>query len=82
MIPIVQCDFIKAWIGRCSKLSVKGEDYCSEHLPLRCVSCGAKADHNCDVAGSLVCGANLCPNCCHAGYGGVEGMFGHGKRKP
>lgn len=31
----------------------------------KCVSCGAPATHECDFAGQLVCGAELCDGCKH-----------------
>lgn len=64
-----ECRFGLAWIGQCGK-TAKGK-YCEEHSKERCVVCKKQATHQCDAAGSLVCGAPLCENC--VGYQDTEG---------
>lgn len=60
-----ECQFNKAWIGKCGKPTVEGSNYCEEHLDLECVSCGKQATHSCHETFGLVCGAPLCNNCEH-----------------
>jgi len=49
------CGFVKAWIGECLN-----EKPCFEHAHERCWKCWKQATYQCDVAGSLVCGAPCC----------------------
>lgn len=65
------CQFEVSWVGRCATPSTNG--WCSKHENLKCCSCGAKATHDCDHTGSLVCGAPLCKTCHHSlnGHGHV-----------
>lgn len=57
---IKRCKFDMAWIGECNKETIKGSDYCEEHLDLKCCVCGKQATHSCTWASSLSCGAPLC----------------------
>lgn len=54
------CKFDEAWIGKCKKDTIKGEEYCEEHLGKKCSICGKQATHNCAETMQLVCGTLLC----------------------
>lgn len=63
-----QCIYSKPWIGRCKNLTHHElTEYCTEHMSLKCVSCGMPATHGCTEASSLVCGAPICKDCTHVG---------------
>lgn len=59
-----KCIFDLAWVGQC-KNDIDVEDYCKDHITLKCVSCGKQATHECDETFGLVCGAPLCGECEH-----------------
>lgn len=65
-----KCIFVSAWADRCGKTVVKGSHFCPDHLPAYCVECGKKAIRQCNIAGVLVCGRNLCDDCDCSGYHG------------
>lgn len=48
------CGFLEAWVGRCTNTAP-----CVKHTTQTCW-CGKQATRNCDVTGTLVCGAPLC----------------------
>lgn len=54
-----RCVFDIAWRGRCKKDSLVGEEYCAEHLGVRC-TCGEKAIGSCNHTGQFVCGYPTC----------------------
>lgn len=60
---IKTCQFDQAWVGKCKKPVVKGEDYCRDHINVKC-GCGKQATHNCEqTMGPMICGRNLCDSC-------------------
>ena len=73
-----KCKFVKAWIGQC-KNDADESGYCEEHKEIMCVSCGAKATHECSETGQFVCGFPLCDDCehtnCENGTNGNIGFF-------
>jgi hypothetical protein len=56
------CTYSRAWIGKCGK-PTDATGRCSEHEKMKCTSCGAQADGECDYTGQFVCGAPLCKAC-------------------
>lgn len=56
------CTFDRAWIGKCGK-PTDASGRCTEHEKVKCSSCGAQADGECDHTGQFVCGAPLCKAC-------------------
>jgi hypothetical protein len=54
------CKFNKAWIGICNKENIIGEEYCEEHLQIKCSVCGEQATHDCHETNQFVCGTPLC----------------------
>lgn len=56
-----KCKFDLAWRGPCNRECVGS--YCKEHI-MKCTMCNKEqATHECDFAGSLVCGRPLCKKC-------------------
>ena len=54
------CKFNRSWIGICKNDNAEGEEYCNEHLNIKCSVCGEQATHDCPIASQLVCGTPLC----------------------
>jgi hypothetical protein len=74
-----QCAFDVSWVGRCREAAEYDSEFCPKHNGMKCVSCKARATHDCDHTGALVCGAPLCDGC--DGYqepGASHGFFGFG----
>ena len=72
----MKCKFNKAWIGECGA-EADESGYCEEHKEQKCVSCGAKATHDCPETGQFVCGAPLCDDCQHCIFpDGTNGGIG------
>lgn len=53
-----KCVFNLAYIGPCNKPCK--DEFCEEHIGLKCKDCVNQADHQCEHASSLVCGRDLC----------------------
>lgn len=59
-----------SWIGRCKEEAVTSDPaLCEKHAKNKCW-CGAPAVRDCEIAGSLVCGAPLCADhgCSYKGH--------------
>lgn len=63
MSKVTECKFEQAWIGKCKNKSDES-GFCDKHK-LKCSSCGAVANHDCEATIGLVCGAPLCADCEH-----------------
>jgi hypothetical protein len=57
------CKFERGWADRCKKPAEEGEDFCIEHLKVKCCVCGKQAIRECSYLGQFVCGAPLCADC-------------------
>lgn len=68
-----KCSFDVAECGQCGK-PCDDTERCSKHKGLKCCSCGAPADHDCDHMGQFVCGSPLCASCVGSGGDGRKGL--------
>jgi hypothetical protein len=53
------CKFERGWADRCKKPAEEGEDFCIEHLKVKCCVCGKQAIRECSYLGQFVCGAPI-----------------------
>ena len=58
---MTKCKYKAARTGRCNSYAIEG-GYCKEHASVICISCGAKATHDCATTGRPVCDSAVC-NC-------------------
>ncbi len=72
----MNCQWSKAWIGRCQNKAVDCNAFCEEHIGKICSGCKEVAIRDCeDTVGALVCGCNLCHKCIHLdGWGFHQGV--------
>ncbi len=83
-----QCQFDKAWIGKCDNPTTEGSKYCKEHTDLKCCSCGKQATRECSETMQFVCGFPLCDDCehtirsngCSSGGDLLKDLKGHCKK--
>lgn len=62
----LKCKFEKCWVGQCKKATIVGEEYCPEHLGMKCFQCKGQATHDCEATmGAFVCGTPMCANHSH-----------------
>lgn len=54
-----KCKYKAARTGRCSNYATEN-GYCKEHAALMCISCGAKATHDCCATDRPVCDSAIC----------------------
>lgn len=55
-----KCVFSEAWVGRCNKATVVGEEFCERHLKEKCATCGEQAYSSCGHTSQFVCGYGQC----------------------
>lgn len=83
-----KCEFGKAWIGLCNEPTDGDNNYCEEHIAIKCCSCGNQATKECSETSQFVCGFPLCNECehtihengCNSGAPLPKGLKGHCKK--
>lgn len=55
------CKFTIPWAGQCKKECPDGQDYCKEHVKMKCFKCDKQAVTECDASVyGLMCGWPIC----------------------
>lgn len=65
MKTLVECKYMKAYIGACKSKTDRKSGFCVEHSREKCWKCKKQATQECDYAGFLVCGMPSCDNHSH-----------------
>ena len=55
------CKFVLAYIGKCGEKTLNNQDFCKEHLNLKCVECDSQSVTQCSATfASGICGYPIC----------------------